>query len=466
MFFIIFYLVLTLLFPVVVVLDFTLELGSFVFALLVFFLILMQFGLLALKNNDLPRKQKVQFCSFDITYAMCVGLTIFSFLFISQNVKTFHYVFVVVGMYYVFLLIRTEEFNNLTTNIFKKKLLIHFIILIAFINAIIGIYQFVTGKEIIGTFGYSSFFGCFLAMNVPIAFGFGFAIWENLKSSNRSPLKRDKYSVIGNRFLAAFSLFAFIVILAATALTRSRTAMIGLGVVLSLMLVKWKSAKVRKCKNPNQHSPKSPFKKVLFARIWKCGLLLVALVSVVYCGKILYKLKPMSAVGRTLIWKVSTDMFFKNPVSGVGFGNLANQYNLYQADFFASGKGSVVNKMTAGQVRHTYNWYLETAVEFGIFGLIVFGIFWWLVLVEVYKAFKPYKEYKDIEEKQTENRMLKTEYFLNLGMAGSVLCFMIMCLFQFPNKIIPTFLVFNVALAWIVNANLEENSKTQIINNQ
>ncbi len=88
-------------------------------------------------------------------------------------------------------------------------------------------------------------------------------------------------------------------------------------------------------------------------------------------------------------WKFSEEMFRKNPITDVGFGNFANYYNLYQAEYFHSGKGSVINKMTAGQIRHSYNWYLETAVEFGIFGLIVFGIFWWLILKEVYKVFKP-----------------------------------------------------------------------------
>ncbi len=55
--------------------------------------------------------------------------------------------------------------------IFKKKWLIFFIVGIGFVNALIGLVQFFCGKEVVGTFGYSSFFGCFLAVNVPIAFG-------------------------------------------------------------------------------------------------------------------------------------------------------------------------------------------------------------------------------------------------------------------------------------------------------
>jgi hypothetical protein len=38
-------------------------------------------------------------------------------------------------------------------------------------------------------------------------------------------------------------------------------------------------------------------------------------------------------------------------------------------------------------------------------------------------------------------------------MAGSVVCFMVMSLFHFPRKVVPTWLVFNYALAWVVTAN-------------
>ena len=183
----------------------------------------------------------------------------------------------------------------------------------------------------------------------------------------------------------------------------------------------------------------------------------------------------MSASGRVLIWKVSAEMFKKNPISGVGFGNFANYYNLYQAEYFASGKGSEINKMTAGQVRHAYNWYLETAAEFGVFGLVVFCIFWWLILMEVYKVFFPQNtsvkcrinfDTKNILTHHpalssalplqggelTDNGQRTTDYGTT-GLAGAVLCFLIMSMFQFPRMIIPTYLMFNFALAWIVTVN-------------
>jgi hypothetical protein len=46
-------------------------------------------------------------------------------------------------------------------------------------------------------------------------------------------------------------------------------------------------------------------------------------------------------------------------------------------------------------------------------------------------------------------------------MAGSVVCFMVMSLFHFPRKVVPTWLVFNYALAWVVTSNANFNAKTQ-----
>ena len=432
------------LFPEIVTLVYSLELRSLLLAVFICFLIIEK----CIQQFSHKKTKLLIFKSIDATYFVCLGLTVFSFFFMSQNEKAFHFVFVAFNMFCVFLFIRIEKFNNSITDIFKKKLLVQSIIFIAFINAIIGICQFICGKEIIGTFGYSSFFGCFLAMNVPIAFGLVLANWKS-KDLNY------KLFVISYRVLKSFSLLTLVTIMGVVFLTKSRSAIIGLGVVLPLMLIRFKGWKIGRLKS--KHSPKFPFKRGLL----KFAMIFIFAILVCFCGKSLYKLKPMSAIGRTLIWRVSAEMFFKNPVSGVGFGNLANSYNFYQADYFASGKGLIANKMTAGQIRHAYNWYLETAAEFGIFGLVVFGIFWWLVLAEVYKVFVPLHT-KNIN---TDYGLRTTDY-VNLGMAGSVLCFMIMCLFQFPNKIIPTYLIFNFALAWIVNANLKKTTKNQIINNK
>jgi len=395
---------------------------------------------------------KFKLTSIDLAYIAVTLLTVISFLTKAVSVYAFHNTFVQVGMTIVYFFVRTTKVTKNTKKIrtynspvnfikvqrTKNQILIS-IVGIGFIVALIGLIQFVLGKPIVSTFGRTSYLGCFLAMNAAIAFGLLLATTE---SKGLSKVKGRK--VEGQKL---FALLAFVVIFGVTLLTKSRTAMIALAIVLPIIIIAMKTLRLKEKKINLFKSKRS---KIILC----LGVLVAALLIFSGC-KYLYKLKPMSASGRVLIWKVAAKMFRRNSVTGVSFGNFANSYNLYQAEYFVSGKGSVINKMTAGQVRHAYNWYLETAAEFGIFGLAVFGIFWWLILVEIFKILKPHKRHK------------KTEVnYLNIGMSGAVLCFMIMSLFQFPNKIIPTYLMFNFALAWIVNANLEENNKNQIINNK
>ncbi len=396
-------------------------------------------SLILSKNITIFRNKNTSFLNFnilDIVYAACVGLTIISFLFMSHNIKSFHYAFLTAGMFCVYLFIRLENFNKLLFTFSRAKLLVYSLVFVAFINALIALYRCLWDIEIIGTFGYSSFLSGYLAMNVPIVFGLVLELWRKRKSSNQ-------LSVISYQFWITFSLTALLIMICVIVLTKNRSGIVGLGIVLPLMFYFYhRGTETQRLKS------KTTLRLCIFAFLF---------LFAIPCGHYLYKLKPVSAVGRGLIWQVSADMFLKNPASGVGFGNFASQYNYYQADYFAR-VGNPVQKIAASQIQHAYNWYLETIAELGVFGLIVFSLFWWLILKKVYKIFVP---------RNTRNTQKNTKIdCLNLGMAGSVLYFMIMSFFQFPQKIIPTFLIFNVALAWIVNANLEENSKTQIINNK
>ena len=362
-------------------LDFKLRPIAFVILIC---LLIFQFRTQLCRTYIFSAKQSVQFCMLDIAYAACVFCITVS-LIVSENIKLFYNAFVFVGMFVVYIFWRFQIHRYKNNKKFKLpnnvKLMCLIILLIGFVNALIGIFQLFCNKEAVGTFAHTSYFGCYLAMDIPVALG---AVLTIIKSKAKRP-KVEGHKRL-NLLLILFIL-AFVVMFGVIVLTKSRSAIVGLGIVLLLILIRWwKSTKVRKCEGKHspkshQHSPVFAFKKGLL----KFAITLIFVALAFLAGKHLYKLKPMSAVGRILIWKVSADMFLKKPVSGVGYGNFANQYNLYQADFFATGKGSVVNKMTAGQVRHAYNWYLETAAEFGIFGLVVFGIFWWLVLVEVYK---------------------------------------------------------------------------------
>jgi len=426
--------------------------------------------------------------SIDIAFIAVTILTVISFVTKTESINAFHYVFVQVGMAVVYFFIRSKKWESAKVGRAKMGMKIPqtpfmkggIIVGIGFIVAIIGLIQFAMGKPVVSTFGRTSFLGCFLAMNAAIALGTLLNIpnevtlyscsysttcpeTEGARGRNEQSQSEERKPIIS--IINVGILIAFVVILGVVILTKSRTAMIAMAVVLPIMIF---ATKARRLKEKKKSVEKKELKTKLYKRksvkLLLCLGVLVALFLVFNIGKAVYRIRPMSASGRVLIWKVSAEMFRKNPISGVGFGNFANQYNLYQAEYFASGKGSVINKMTAGQIRHAYNWYLETAVEFGALGLIVFGMFWWLILKEIFKTFKNIQY--STRNAQFSSKEIKTDHglrttpayaghadYVTLGMAGEVLCFMIMSLFQFPRMIIPTYLLFNIALAWIVNTN-------------
>ncbi len=104
----------------------------------------------------------------------------------------------------------------------------------------------------------------------------------------------------------------------------------------------------------------------------KNALIIASGFLIVGGGLGIYHLKKDSADGRLLIWKVSTAMVAKNPVFGIGYGRFAAEYNLYQRDYFAAGKGSEQEKFLADNNSFAFNEYLKIVAELGIIGLALF----------------------------------------------------------------------------------------------
>lgn len=81
----------------------------------------------------------------------------------------------------------------------------------------------------------------------------------------------------------------------------------------------------------------------------------------------LYLLKPDSANGRLLIWKVTLLYIIgDNLLKGIGFGNFSYKYNKAQAQYFLDGNGNQSEMLLAGNVEHAHNEYLHFAAEIGL----------------------------------------------------------------------------------------------------
>lgn len=83
-----------------------------------------------------------------------------------------------------------------------------------------------------------------------------------------------------------------------------------------------------------------------------------------------YWLKPESAEGRLLIWKIGLKAAHQVQPSGVGWERVAGVYGQTQEEYFESGRGTEAEKMVAGVPTTMFNEYLQIATAWGLPALL------------------------------------------------------------------------------------------------
>jgi len=215
--------------------------------------------------------------------------------------------------------------------------------------------------------------------------------------------------------------------------TCSRTAILGIVIAGGLLLASKPSIrkKIRSYYN--------------MKRLVLTVLVLIPVMSILVWGA--YCVKPVSVGGRILAWKITLNTIRTHLFSGIGPGQVANMYNHFQAQYFSAGLGSIPERMAASESRQIFNWYLEIIAEYGLIGAIPFVLFWYYSIKKAVQTF--------VEKKLTCN----SETVIVKGCAAIVIGFLTMSLTHFPQKIIPTFLLFNCALAFVVSYRSEKKQK-------
>lgn len=112
----------------------------------------------------------------------------------------------------------------------------------------------------------------------------------------------------------------------------------------------------------------APNKKKLIV----CFLLISVLILATYF------LRPNSAKGRFLIWKVSVEMILDKPILGHGIDGFKRNYMHYQANYLKT-KGNNTDKYLASNNYLTYNEPIRVLVEYGIVGLVVYLAIWYII---------------------------------------------------------------------------------------
>lgn len=117
-------------------------------------------------------------------------------------------------------------------------------------------------------------------------------------------------------------------------------------------------------------------------------VLLVAL-CLMFCVGLFY-LKPDSANGRLLVWRISIEMLKEKPFMGHGIGSFQSHYMEYQAKYL-SNNPDISHVDLASDVKVPFNEYLKLLVECGVLGIsILLGLFS-LLYVEYRRSQTPLK---------------------------------------------------------------------------
>lgn len=109
-------------------------------------------------------------------------------------------------------------------------------------------------------------------------------------------------------------------------------------------------------------------------KLRKTIMIIMVLSTVIIGGIGAYVLKPDSADGRLLMWKIAANATTHSPLLGVGWENVAGTYGDAQEAYFASGIATAHEEMLAGTPAYVFNEYLQIAVAYGIPAAILFAI--------------------------------------------------------------------------------------------
>lgn len=83
-------------------------------------------------------------------------------------------------------------------------------------------------------------------------------------------------------------------------------------------------------------------------------------------------LKPASASGRVLIWKVSAGLRKEHIIQGNGLGSFKADYMPEQAKYLSSSHADESDRILAGNTNHPFNEYLLLLIEQGLIGIALF----------------------------------------------------------------------------------------------
>ncbi len=350
-----------------------------------------------------------RFLPIDLTYGATVALVLLSFLLFSRRSQLLFQVYVTAMVFIGYLLVRV-----LYPKFFKKKLVLFagLVVVIASLESMRGLVQIATRSSLHGSFIHVNHMAMFIALCIPVGIGL---IWHYREQPHLRRL-----------FMLLSSVIFLVVVL-----SKCRSAYIGLALSLPVLFYMKKRKDIQEALRKR-------------SKIFHAGLVLGLSIMGMVFGYLIYHLKPISAVGRLLAWRISFLILKDFPLIGVGVDNFGSYYPLYQGKYFAQGLGSPLERLSASFLPTALNDYIENLVELGCLGFLLFLVFWILVGANILRALRTASgTHKDLVS----------------GFAGAVMVYMVMSFFYYPQRIMPVYGLCLVFLAFVVSENQGSLSK-------
>lgn len=288
--------------------------------------------------------------------------------------------------------------------------------LVAILQSSIGLFQVYGLVEtlnprynITGTTVNPAYYSLFLAASYPIILSFFFY------------LDTDRYPVMKFKILTCL---AIVTILSVLIITDNRSSWVSL--VLSSVLLILSIKKYR-----------AVIKEIFISKTVKWICLVVSILCFILGTIFIYNFKYESSYGRLLIWKISKNMIFENPIFGIGYGKFEVLYNEYQQKYFCNGDFSVHDVQVADYIQMAYNEYLQLLIETGILGLLL------LVFTIIYFLFQFSKYFRLTAKNKNE----KFSYFIIIGSFLSIFSILLMSMFSYPLHYLPIQILFVINIS-------------------
>jgi len=402
--------------------------------LLVLAMVVLVLAFINLLYGMLLHIKRTKIHTIDIIFCTCVLIRIVYYLIYSNKIYGFSSLFSILAMLTIYLCLRI----HILTKMELINILLIFIF-VAFLNNIVGLWQFLLGYSTSGFLSSINYHACYIGIHVPLAIGLYLSL-ERLKNNRK------------NLFIRYFLIACITLFIVTLIITCCRTALVAVFASV-LLFIPSMISRIKIILYRNKNKVKKLGKNIGFKIIFtlSCIIILSLFIGTIF---FFYNIKRASVSGRSLVWKMTKDIAEDNVFLGIKPGNFPKEFARYQAFYFENQTSNSLSKMSADFASHPYSSILLDIDEYGLPANIIFFTFWVLILITIKHIIfinKPKIISANIHILFPDGNYESKKDYIIIGVAGTIIAFVIMSTIYTTYYIIPILILFYFCLAIIVN---------------